>query len=36
MLEEPVRVDATGMVRVPQTPGLGIVLDERALRRFAA
>ena len=36
MLEEPVRVDPTGMVRVPQTPGLGIVLDERAMRRFAA
>jgi D-galactarolactone cycloisomerase len=36
MLEEPVRVDRTGMVAVPQTPGLGIVLDERAMRRFAA
>jgi L-alanine-DL-glutamate epimerase-like enolase superfamily enzyme len=35
MLAEPVRIDAGGMVRVPQTPGLGVVLDERAIQRFA-
>jgi L-alanine-DL-glutamate epimerase-like enolase superfamily enzyme len=36
MLAEPVRVDANGILRVPQRPGLGAELDEVALRRFAA
>ena len=36
MLAEPVWIDASGMVPVPQTPGLGIVLDEGAIQRFAA
>ena len=36
MLAEPIRPDSTGSLRVPSTPGLGIVLDERAVRRFAA
>jgi D-galactarolactone cycloisomerase len=36
MLAEPVRVGADGVLRVPETPGLGASLDEVALRRFAA
>ncbi len=36
MLAEPVRPDADGFLRVPAVPGLGIVLDEDALRRYAA
>jgi L-alanine-DL-glutamate epimerase-like enolase superfamily enzyme len=36
MLGEPVRPDADGFLRVPATPGLGIVLDEVAMRRYAA
>jgi L-alanine-DL-glutamate epimerase-like enolase superfamily enzyme len=34
MLAEPVRVDADGCVTVPETPGLGVVLDEGALSRW--
>jgi L-alanine-DL-glutamate epimerase-like enolase superfamily enzyme len=30
----PVRVDADGCVTVPETPGLGVVLDEGALSRW--
>ena len=33
MLAEPVRVDPTGHLVVPQTPGLGVTLDEEAVRR---
>jgi L-alanine-DL-glutamate epimerase-like enolase superfamily enzyme len=36
MLAEPVRPGPDGMLRVPSTPGLGIVLDEAAVRRYAA
>ena len=36
MLAEPVRPGPDGILRVPATPGLGIVLDEAAVRRFAA
>ncbi len=36
MLAEAVRPDTSGLLHVPPTPGLGIVLDERAIRRFAA
>ena len=36
MLAEPVRPDANGVLRVPAAPGLGIVLDEAAIRRYAA
>jgi L-alanine-DL-glutamate epimerase-like enolase superfamily enzyme len=36
MLREPVRPGPDGVLRVPSTPGLGIVLDEVALRRYAA
>ncbi len=36
MLAEPVRPDADGVLRVPQTPGLGITLDEAAIERYAA
>jgi L-alanine-DL-glutamate epimerase-like enolase superfamily enzyme len=36
MLAEPVRPGPDGILRVPAAPGLGIVLDEGALRRYAA
>jgi len=36
MLAEPVRAGPDGMLRVPSVPGLGITLDEGALRRYAA
>jgi L-alanine-DL-glutamate epimerase-like enolase superfamily enzyme len=36
MLADPIRPGADGILRVPPTPGLGFVLDEAALRRFAA
>ena len=36
MLAEPTRVDSDGSVAVPAAPGLGIALDEDALRRYAA
>jgi D-galactarolactone cycloisomerase len=36
MLAEPVRPGPDGILRVPATPGLGIVLDDAALKRFAA
>jgi L-alanine-DL-glutamate epimerase-like enolase superfamily enzyme len=36
MLAEPVRPGSDGMLRVPSTPGLGVVLDDVAVRRFAA
>lgn len=36
MLAEPVRPDAAGYLRVPDRPGLGIALDETAVRRYAA
>lgn len=36
MLAEPVRPDADGLLHVPVAPGLGIVLDEAAIRRYAA
>jgi L-alanine-DL-glutamate epimerase-like enolase superfamily enzyme len=36
MLTEPIRPGPDGILRVPPTPGLGLVLDESALRRFAA
>jgi L-alanine-DL-glutamate epimerase-like enolase superfamily enzyme len=36
MLAEPVAVDADGMVRVPDAPGLGVVLDEEAVGFYAA
>jgi L-alanine-DL-glutamate epimerase-like enolase superfamily enzyme len=36
MLAEPIRPDATGLLHVPQVPGLGVVLDDKAIRRFAA
>jgi L-alanine-DL-glutamate epimerase-like enolase superfamily enzyme len=36
MLAEPIRPGPDGMLRVPNSPGLGIVLDEAAVRRFAA
>ena len=36
MLAQPIRPDADGYLRVPNAPGLGIVLDEDALRRYAA
>jgi D-galactarolactone cycloisomerase len=36
MLAEPLRLDADGCVAVPDRPGLGIALDDDALRRYAA
>jgi len=36
MLAEPIRPGPDGILRVPRGPGLGIVLDEVALRRYAA
>jgi L-alanine-DL-glutamate epimerase-like enolase superfamily enzyme len=36
MLASPVRPDRDGMLRVPATAGLGIELDEAAIRRYAA
>ena len=35
-LAEPIRPGADGVLRVPTTPGLGIVLDEAAIARYAA
>ena len=35
-LAEPIRPDADGCLRVPRAPGIGAVLDEAAIRRFAA
>ena len=35
MLAEPVAVDADGVVRVPDAPGLGVVLDEEAVSYYA-
>jgi L-alanine-DL-glutamate epimerase-like enolase superfamily enzyme len=36
MLAEPIRPGPDGILRVPSAPGLGIRLDEAALRRYAA
>jgi D-galactarolactone cycloisomerase len=36
MLAEPIRPDGDGFLRVPDRPGIGAVLDEVAIRRFAA
>ena len=36
MLAEPIRPGPDGILRVPAMPGLGIVLDEAAVRRYAA
>ena len=36
MLAEPIRPGPDGVLRVPARPGLGVVLDERALRTYAA
>jgi L-alanine-DL-glutamate epimerase-like enolase superfamily enzyme len=36
MLTEPIRPDGEGFLRVPAGPGLGLVLDDVALRRYAA
>lgn len=35
-LEEPIRPDSDGVLHVPARPGLGIVLDEAAIARYAA
>jgi D-galactarolactone cycloisomerase len=36
ILAEPIRPDRDGVLRVPARPGLGIVLDEAAIARYAA
>ncbi len=35
MLAEPIRPGPDGVLRVPAVPGLGIVLDEAAIKRYA-
>jgi D-galactarolactone cycloisomerase len=35
-LAEPIRPGSDGVLRVPSTPGIGAVLDEAAIRRYAA
>ena len=35
LLVEPLRLEEDGTLRVPQAPGLGVVLNEEAVRRFA-
>ena len=35
-LAEPIRPDRDGVLRVPPGPGLGVVLDEAAIERYAA
>jgi L-alanine-DL-glutamate epimerase-like enolase superfamily enzyme len=35
-LTEPIRPDRGGLLRVPARPGIGAVLDEAAITRFAA
>ena len=36
MLAEAIRPDADGLLHVPTTPGLGIILDDSAIARYAA
>jgi L-alanine-DL-glutamate epimerase-like enolase superfamily enzyme len=36
MLAEPIRPGPDGVLRLPSAPGLGIVLDQAAVRRYAA
>ena len=36
MLREPIRPDRDGVLRLPQRPGIGVELDDVAMRRFAA
>ena len=36
IIRNPVQMDAEGFIPVPQGPGLGIEVDEKALRRFQA
>src|SRR3954468_12324436 len=36
MLAAPIRPDADGMLHVPSAPGIGAVLDDAAIRRYAA
>lgn len=35
LIAEPFRLESDGTVRVPQTPGLGVTLNEQVLRRYA-
>lgn len=34
IIENPVEMDADGMMKVPQGPGLGIVINEKAIKKF--
>ncbi len=36
MLAEPIRPGTDGVLRVPAAPGIGIVIDEAAVRRYAS
>jgi L-alanine-DL-glutamate epimerase-like enolase superfamily enzyme len=35
MLDEPLALSPDGLVRVPDAPGLGVVLDEEAVEFYA-
>ena len=35
LLAEPFQLEPDGTVRVPHTPGLGVMLNEEVLRRYA-
>jgi L-alanine-DL-glutamate epimerase-like enolase superfamily enzyme len=34
IIRNPIELDKHGMMAVPQAPGLGIEIDEKAVRRF--
>jgi D-galactarolactone cycloisomerase len=34
LLKEPIRIDNSGMIRLPERPGLGIELDPKAIERY--
>lgn len=36
LLTEPIAIDADGMIRLPERPGLGIELDRVAVERYRA
>jgi len=33
-LKEPIRIEADGMIKLPERPGLGIELDRGAIERY--
>ena len=34
LLEEPIRIDNNGMIKLPERPGLGIELDSKAIEHY--